>query len=148
MLATALLLVSLQPPPHSLAPRRTARHAAPLAFFNGLLRRARRLPSEPASRPLPGGASASLLRVVAGDGLRGKPEQEPIYAYFNYSASPFYAALDAAPEGGDASVGVRWLRLGDPPPANEFRAVFNAGRRETLQQIYDEALKEDRRKRR
>lgn len=105
------------------------------------------------SRPLPGGASASKLQVVAGDGVRGVPERDVIYEYFNFSASPFYAALDDAPPPASSTTGgVRWLRLGDEAaPAGmeaEFRAVFDAGRREVLQQIYDEALKEDKKGRR
>ena len=105
------------------------------------------------SRPLPGGASASKLQVVAGDGVRGVPERDVIYEYFNFSASPFYAALDDAPPPASSTTGgVRWLRLGDEAAPTgmeaEFRAVFDAGRREVLQQIYDEALKEDKKGRR
>ena len=106
------------------------------------------------SRPLPGGASASKLQVVAGDGVRGVPERDVIYEYFNFSRRAlFYAALDDAPPPASSTTGgVRWLRLGDEAaPAGmeaEFRAVFDAGRREVLQQIYDEALKEDKKGRR
>ena len=121
-----------------------------------LSRLLRWLPSPGASapsRPLPGGASASKLQVVAGDGVRGVPERDVIYEYFNFSASPFYAALDDAPPPASSTTGgVRWLRLGDEAAPTgmeaEFRAVFDAGRREVLQQIYDEALKEDKKGRR
>ena len=138
------------------------RRAAPLALADGtpppslLSRLLRWLPSPGAaapSRPLPGGASASKLQVVAGDGVRGVPERDVIYEYFNFSASPFYAALDDAPPPASSTTGgVRWLRLGDEAAPTgmeaEFRAVFDAGRREVLQQIYDEALKEDKKGRR
>ena len=105
------------------------------------------------SRPLPSGASASKLQVITGDGVRGVPERDVIYEYFNFSASPFYAALDDAPPPASSTTGgVRWLRLGDEAAPTgmeaEFRAVFDAGRREVLQQIYDEALKEDKKGRR
>ena len=140
-----------------------ARRATPFALADDappppslLSRLLRWLPSPGAaapSRPLPGGASASKLQVVAGDGVRGVPERDVIYEYFNFSASPFYAALDDAPPPASSTTGgVRWLRLGDEAAPTgmeaEFRAVFDAGRREVLQQIYDEALKEDKKGRR
>ena len=167
----ALSLALLAPP--ALTPRAaiSAAHAgsgvggrsrSPLALADEppppslLSRLLRWLPSPGAaapSRPLPGGASASKLQVVAGDGVRGVPERDVIYEYFNFSASPFYAALDDAPPPASSTTGgVRWLRLGDEAAPTgmeaEFRAVFDAGRREVLQQIYDEALKEDKKGRR
>ena len=172
LLALSHALLALLAPP-ALTPRpaisaaradtgAAARRAAPLALADGtpppslLSRLLRWLPSPGAaapSRPLPGGASASKLQVVAGDGVRGVPERDVIYEYFNFSASPFYAALDDAPPPASSTTGgVRWLRLGaEAAPAGmeaEFRAVFDAGRREVLQQIYDEALKEDKKGRR
>ena len=73
-------------------------------------------------------------------------------AFFGYKFSPFYAELPAdampTPVATNGSSTVRWFRHKFAQEPSEYEIAADEGRRLLLQELYDDAVAEQRRSRR
>lgn len=95
--------------------------------------------------------SVANLRVVSGAATRKVPPPEMVLSYFGYGLSPFYAELPAASVAAleEASDGeVRWLQHRHARVPNGFQLAADEGRLQLLRELYDEAVAQERLRRR